>query len=144
MKKAELVNEVIELQRLVRQALRQYVPDAWMESDLTVGQLRTLSIIATERSINTKRLAEELGVTSSNMTGIVDRLVKQGFVTRQENPEDRRMLQIRITPSGEAMLTDLREKTRKSMSLVLTRMSPEELSALATGLSAMIKAAESQ
>jgi len=140
--KAELVKQIIELQREVRRALRQYVPNAWMDLNLTIAQLKSLFLIAHEGSMNTKRLAEELGVTSSNVTGIIDRLVKQGLVSRQENPEDRRMLQIQVTDQGEAILTSLREETVSSMSDVLARMSVEELFSLARGLSSLVKAAE--
>jgi DNA-binding MarR family transcriptional regulator len=140
--KAELVKQIIELQREVRRALRQYVPNAWMDLNLTIAQVKSLILIAHEGSTNTKTLAEELGVTPSNVTGIVDRLVKQGLVSRQENPEDRRMLQIRVTDKGEAILASLREETISSMSEVLAHMSKEELSSLARGLSSLVRAAE--
>ncbi len=142
MDKAGLVREIIELQRQVRRALREYVPDAWMNLNLTIAQLKSLFLIVREGSTNTKTLAKELGVTPSNVTGIVDRLVKQGLVSRQENPEDRRMLRLRVTDKGEAILTSLREETISSMSEVLARMSIEELSSLARGLSSLVKAAE--
>ena len=143
MDKAGLVREIIELQRQVRRALREYVPDAWMNLNLTIAQLKSLFLIVREGSTNTKTLAKELGVTPSNVTGIVDRLVKQGLVSRQENPEDRRMLRLRVTDKGEAILTSLREETISSMSEVLARMSIEELSSLARGLSSLVKAASS-
>ena len=140
--KAELVKQIIELQRQVRRVLRRRKPEAWMNLNLTIAQLKSLFLIAREGSMNTKSLAEGLGVTSSNVTGIIDRLVKQGLVSRQENPEDRRMLRLRVTDKGEDILTSLREETISSMSEVLARMSIEELSSLARGLSSLVKAAE--
>jgi DNA-binding MarR family transcriptional regulator len=142
--KAELIKQVIGLQRQVRRILRSRMTDAWMNLNLTIPQLKSLFLIAREGSMNTKSLAEALGVTPSNVTGIVDRLVKQGLVSRQENPEDRRMLLIRVTDKGEAILTSLREETISSMSEVLARMSTEELSSLARGLASLFKAAEAQ
>jgi len=118
------------------------MPDAWMNLNLTIPQLKSLFLIARRGSMNTKSLAEGLGVTPSNVTGIVDRLVKQGLVSRQEDPEDRRMLRIQVTDQGEAILTSLREETVSTMSDVLAHMSVEELSSLARGLSSLVKAAE--
>jgi DNA-binding MarR family transcriptional regulator len=140
--KTRLVGEIIELQRQVRRALREYVPDAWMNLNLTIPQLKSLFLIAREGSMNTKSLAKELGVTPSNVTGIIDRLVRQGLVSRQENPEDRRMLELRVTDKGETILTSLREETISSMSEVLSRMNTEELSWLSRGLASLAKAAE--
>jgi DNA-binding MarR family transcriptional regulator len=142
--KAELVEQIIELQRQVRRALRGYVPEAWMNLNLTIPQLKSLFLIAREGSMNTKSLAKELGVTSPNVTGIIDRLVKQGLVSRQENPEDRRMLEIRVTDKGEAILASLREEMISSMSGLLARMSTEELSSVARALASLARAAEAQ
>jgi len=74
----------------------EYVPDAWMELSLSVAQLKSLFFISKEGSTNFKKLAQALRVTPSNVTGIVDHLVEEGLVSRQENPEDRRMLMLQL------------------------------------------------
>lgn len=56
--KSELIRQIIELQRQGRRALRQYVPDAWMNLNLTIPQLKSLFLIARQGSMNTKSLAE--------------------------------------------------------------------------------------
>jgi hypothetical protein len=55
--KDELVHEVVELDRQVHSALRQYVTDAWMNLNLTIPQLKTLVIIARQGATNTKKIA---------------------------------------------------------------------------------------
>jgi DNA-binding MarR family transcriptional regulator len=140
--KTELITEVIELQRQLNRVLGQYAPEAWMDMNLTIAQLKSLSFIARKGSTNSKQLAAALGSTSSNVTGIVDRLVEQGLVSRQENPEDRRMLLLRATAKGEGILANLRERKISHMSEILAHMSLEELSMLAQGLSSLVKAAE--
>lgn len=140
--KAELVTEIIELERRVNRALRQYAPDAWMGLNVTIAQLKSLFFIANEGSTNFRKLAAALGVTPSNVTGIADRLVEQGLVSRQENPEDRRMSLLRATSKGRAILTNLRERRRSYMAKILERLSLAELSTLAQGLAFLVKAAE--
>lgn len=142
MESAELVREIIELERRVSRVLQQHVPDAWMELSLTIAQLKSLFFIANEGGANFKKLAAALEVTPSNVTGIVDRLVEQGLVTRQASPTDRRMHLLRATDKGEALLDDLRERTTSQMAKVLARMPKKELSALARGLASLAKAAE--
>jgi len=142
MKRAELIKEIIELERKVNRALRQYSPDAWMDLSLTTAQLKSLFFIDNEGSTNFTKLAAALGVTSSNVTGIVDRLVEQELVSRKENPEDRRVLLLSVTGKGKELLTNLRERRVKQMSEVLTHMSLGELSILARGLTLLVKASE--
>jgi DNA-binding MarR family transcriptional regulator len=142
MEKAQLIQRVIELQRKVNRMLRRQVPDAWMELSLTLAQLKSLFFISNEGSTNVGKLAAALSVTSANVTGIVDRLVKQGLVTRRENPEDRRMLLLQVTDKGRALITDLRERQTSRLSEILDYLGPDELSTLAQGLSSLLKACE--
>ena len=98
--------------------------------------------ISFEGSTNFKKLADALGVTPPNVTGIVDRLVEQGLVSREENPEDRRMLLLKTTDKGKALLAKLRESRISRMSGILAQLNLEELSALAEGLSAVARAGQ--
>jgi DNA-binding MarR family transcriptional regulator len=140
--KAELVKEIIQLQRQVNRALRQGESDAWMELTLTIAQLKSLFFISNEGSTNFTKLAQALRVTPSNVTGIVDRLVEQGLVSRRENPENRRMLVLQLTDRGETLLASLRERKIGQLSGVLSCLSEEQLSTLAQGLRFLAEAAE--
>ena len=49
-------------------------------------------------------LAEAAGVTRATMTGLIDTLERDGFVKREPDPNDRRMMSVRLTPEGERFL----------------------------------------
>ena len=68
--------------------------------------------------------------------------MKQGLVSRTENPENRRMLLLRATDKGEKLVAGLRERRRGYMSQVLARLSADELAVLAQGLTSLVKAVE--
>lgn len=140
MEKAELIDEVIRLQREVDQVRGQYELDVWMNLSLTIGQLKSLFFISDQGCTNPGNLAAALRVTPTNTTGIVDRLVKQGLVSRTENAEDRRMLLLRATGKGEELVATLRQRRKGHMSEALARMSVDELTGLAQGLTSLIRA----
>lgn len=145
MQKKDLIRKITELQQQLAGVMRPQVSDVWMEMNLTVPQLKSLFFIAREgRSANSRKLAAALGVTPANVTSTVDRLVQQGLVSRTENPEDRRVLLLKATPEGEALLANLSEMATNHMSKLLERMGVNELANLALGLSSLIKAAEFQ
>jgi DNA-binding MarR family transcriptional regulator len=141
-KKKRLIREIIELQRKADRTRRQYELDVWMALTLTRAQLKSLFFISNQGSTNSKELAAALRVTPTNTTGIVDRLVKQGLVSRTEDTRDRRMLLLRATDEGEELLAKLRERRRGYMSEVLACMSVDELATLAQGLASLVKAAQ--
>lgn len=142
MDKATLINKIVDLERRLSRALSRYTPEPWLGLNLTVAQLKCLVVIANEGSTNSRKLAEALGVTPANITGIIDRLMEQGLVSRRENPEDRRMLLIELTERGDNLLRNLRERGMSYLSEALSCMALEDLKALAQGLSALAKVVE--
>ena len=140
--RARLIEEVVQLQRRIGHTMGQYAPHAWMDLNLTIGQLKSLFFIDFQGSTNFKKLADVLGVTPPNVTGIIDRLVGQGLVSRKENPEDRRMFLLKTTDKGKALLARLRESRLSHISDILMQLSLEELATLAQGLTAVARAVE--
>ncbi len=51
-----------------------------------------------------KELAEQIGLSMPAMSRAVDGLVKSGYVTRVEDPDDRRVRRIAITEAGEELV----------------------------------------
>ena len=141
---AEEISEIIRLYRQVNRYMRRDSLDVWMDLALTVPQLKSLFFIANEGTTNLRKLAAALKVTPSNVTGIVDRLVQQGLVSRQENPEDRRVSLLRPTAQGEAVVENLKERKTSYLSRILGQLGADELSILGKGLAAMVRAAQKE
>lgn len=49
-------------------------------------------------------LADAAGVTRATMTGLIDTLERDGYVKRDPDPDDRRMMSVRLTPKAEEFL----------------------------------------
>jgi MarR family transcriptional regulator, organic hydroperoxide resistance regulator len=138
--KAEAISEIINLQQRASKVLASYAIDSWRKLDVPMAQFKSLFIIVNKGDINFSELARDLGVTSGNVTGIIDRLVDQGLVARNPNPEDRREIRLEATEKGRDLLANLMEAQTKDMAQILTHMSLEELKALSLGLSGLIRA----
>jgi MarR family 2-MHQ and catechol resistance regulon transcriptional repressor len=52
-------------------------------------------------------LAEKLLVTGGNITYVMDRLEDQGLVYRERSPQDRRIIQAKLTDRGRALIGDV-------------------------------------
>ena len=68
-----------------------------------------------------------LASTSPISAGILDRLVEAGFVSREEDAGDRRLVVSRLTPKGEATLAHLYDSRAVQVGERLERLSPEHL-----------------
>jgi DNA-binding MarR family transcriptional regulator len=122
----------------------QYAYGAWIDLNLTIGQLKSLIFIDFKGSTCVKDLAKALKMAPPNATKLVDSLVKEGLVSRGENPDDRRLMLLKTTAKGKILIANLRESAIKQMSDLLTQFSLDELKALVNGLSPFIKLVKSQ
>lgn len=90
--------------------------------DLSFSQVRTLMVLAAaDRALPIHRIAEQLGLTLASAGRNVERLLREGFVRREEDAGDRRVKLVRLTAAGgdlvarhfechRATLTDLTER----------------------------------
>lgn len=65
---------------------------------INATDLRCLELIAAEPAMTPTRLAELAGLTTGAITGVLDRLERDGYVRREADPADRRRLAVRAVP----------------------------------------------
>ncbi|WP_327312247.1 MarR family winged helix-turn-helix transcriptional regulator [Streptomyces sp. NBC_01235] len=87
--------------------------------------------IAEHDPLRPGELAQVLAVQASHVTRQVQRLQKDGYVTRVADPDDSRARRIRLTPLGEDAVARLGDAGARGMQLVLADWSPCELRQLA-------------
>lgn len=70
---------------------------------VTLAQCHALVEIGDQGSLSLRELAGKLGLDKSTLSRTVNNLVSQGYCLRQENPQDRRYVQIGLTAEGVRM-----------------------------------------
>jgi DNA-binding MarR family transcriptional regulator len=76
------------------------------ELGLSVPQVTALIRIYRGGQCGVSEVAEHLGVTSAAASQMLDRLFKEGFVDRSEDPEDRRGKILTLTEAGERIVRE--------------------------------------
>lgn len=111
---------------------------AWMGLDITMPQFKAMLLLWYLQRARVGVLAEQLGVHLSNVSGILDRLVEAGFVCREEDATDRRLVVSRLTPKGESTLARLYGNRSAHLRARLDALSEAELHGLRVGLEALL------
>jgi DNA-binding MarR family transcriptional regulator len=138
----EVIEKIIELRRRTNRIIRDRALDSWVKLSLTTPQLKSLLYVTRHGKVNLSGLASGIGVTPANVTGIVDRLVQQGLLTRTSDSDDRRVLWLGVTDKGKALVEDLREGGVHEMHNILENLTEEELSTVARGFDVLARSAE--
>jgi DNA-binding MarR family transcriptional regulator len=104
---------------------------AW---ELTIPQLRALSFAAHRPGCTMGELSESLGIGLSAGTGLADRLVQHGLLEREADPEDRRVVRLRLTESGRRAWEACRRERMRRVEEALRRLSAVEQRKIASAL----------
>lgn len=75
--------------------------------DLTVEQLHLLKNIPEEPALSQNQLCELAQKSAANVTRILDRLERKGFIKRKKNPADRRATLLFLTSQGKELITEV-------------------------------------
>jgi DNA-binding MarR family transcriptional regulator len=140
--KQELVRAIAGLNADLERRMAASGSDAWMDlQNITVKQLKVMLILSQQRTVTVTALAERLHVHISTVTGILDRLVQQGLVKREEDPADRRHVVSHLTPDGERVLHRLYYGVgQDDFTARLESLDTGDLQALERGLRALVGA----
>lgn len=109
----------------------------WLRCSLSLVHLQVLAVLEADGPLAMSKLAEALDVSVASATGIIDRMEQRGLVERRREPDDRRVVQVHRTDSGDSIFRDLATDRRKHLADLLDRMTDAELESLLTGLRAM-------
>ena len=140
--KQQLIDSIIGFQVTMNRLSLACQVENWMKLDLTIDQLKSLIFIQYNGKISFKDLAEALGITRANITGIADRLILNGLVTSTQNPQDRRIQYLMITKKAQRILNNIKQMIITEETKILSGLTIEDLEAMDKGLSAFVKSAE--
>ena len=104
-----------------------------------VSHYRMLKLLH-QRPRTLSELAACQAVALPTMSRTVSALVERGWVTRTQNPENRRQVQVRITNAGEAILEHLYTRVQVHLAAYLVTLTTEEREQTLVGLEILEKA----
>ncbi|WP_245646687.1 MarR family winged helix-turn-helix transcriptional regulator [Microtetraspora niveoalba] len=126
----DLIDRLTQLQRTLGRVLAHDRSTPLLASSLTMQQLKVVMMIFFRDASSGQHLARALGTGLGTVTGIVDRLVAQGLVTRREDPADRRVRLVELTTRGRLLAEELIDAGTSSYMCLLSRLDTETLHAL--------------
>lgn len=88
--------------------MNRYYSNKLAEHGITIQQSWVLfQLYKHEEGCNQKDIAAAVQLDSPVVTGLINRLIKQGLVIRKQAPSDRRSIRICITERGRELIKDI-------------------------------------
>ena len=103
-----------------------------VEFDVTLPRFDVMAALydAPEEGLSMGEVSRRLKVSNGNVTGIVERLKKEGLIQRRTKPDDRRSQLVRLTDSGRTTFEEMAEAHEGWIASMLSGLSEEEVEQL--------------
>lgn len=126
--------KVLKLMKQVMKSMRQQSMHHFKELQLTAPQGMLVGTLAHFGKMKVSDVSEKLGLSNSTVSGIIDRLEKQGLVERIRSDEDRRVVYVDVTPHFKKNSHEHFGQMERMFEDVMRNATAEEIHTIIKGL----------
>jgi DNA-binding MarR family transcriptional regulator len=98
---------------MTAKTIKALFEEALAQEGATLATWVVLNGVERGRWASQSGLAKELRIEGATVTRHLDRLEREGLVTRSRDPEDRRQISVELSPGGKALHRRLRAVARR-------------------------------
>ncbi|MEF9941704.1 MAG: MarR family transcriptional regulator [Lachnospiraceae bacterium] len=94
--------------------------------DLKPGQAGILFILDKNKGLSQRELAEFIGVKPPSITVALQKMEKKGFLERELDKQDQRIMRLRITQQGRECIINIKRVVKEMDEILCADMNSEE------------------
>jgi DNA-binding MarR family transcriptional regulator len=91
------------------------------------GQFRALHVLCEDGAMTVGNLAEQCHVADPTISKMLRSLEQGGWLVRQIDPENRRLVWVSVTPAGRELYARFQAQFESALAKVLSPLTPEQL-----------------
>lgn len=111
---------------IIYQLIYYDIQKALEKEALTLPQLDILVCINRTRGLTLGEISNRLLTTGGNVTGVMDRLERSGYVYRERDKTDRRVIRAKLTPKGITLHKKILPIFKIKLDEIMKVLEPEE------------------
>lgn len=135
---------VIRLMKQIMVSVKHSMGKQFEELNITGPQGLLIGILMHYGEMKISDLSEKLGLSNSTVSGIVDRLERQGLVERTRSIEDRRVVYVNVTQEFKKNANTHFKNLENKLDSMMTKATSEELDMILGGLEKLKEVIERQ
>jgi DNA-binding MarR family transcriptional regulator len=106
---------------------RRVTKEMAREVGLTGPQLTVIKLLETFGDLSLSNLSERIRAQNSTVTGIIDRMEREGLVSRERSASDRRVVFIRLSDKGRRLAQKIEVEPMQLFTQALADLSAADL-----------------
>ena len=124
----------VRMLKQIMDSIKQHMEQGFKEMNVTAPQGMLMGILVHNGEMKISDLSERMGLSNSTVSGILDRLEKQGYVERIRSEEDRRVVFVKVTSQFRQMAQNHFNEIENKFDSMLNEITPEEADKIFEGL----------
>ena len=109
------------------------------EHGTPLSHVQVLAMLQDAGTMSVSEISRRLGIAKPNITPLVDRLYEAGYVDRQHDENDRRVVNIVLLPAGAEKLAAIRATIARQIQVQAEDLSVSEFRELSDSLSSVVR-----
>ncbi len=110
--------------------------------DLTWTGFLVLWLLWIWERMETRRVAESVGISKATLTGVANTLEARGLITRIPSTTDRRLVELALTPEGQHLMAELYPEFNAAEAMLVAGIDADDLDVLTKALRQVVLTAE--
>jgi len=120
------ISQLEELLRQVSIIIRKRGRDILQDFDVTPPQFNALLELDHHGQLTMGELCDHLYLACSTATDLVDRMERNALIERERDPNDRRVIRLKIKERGRRIIAEVLEARRNYLATVMQSIGEEE------------------
>ncbi|MCU0652411.1 MAG: MarR family transcriptional regulator [Candidatus Omnitrophica bacterium] len=122
----QFADKMGEVMPVLMKAFTKCMAGQLLKEKITLPQVMVLHFLEVESETKMKDLAHFMGVTLPGMTGIVERMVRDGYCLRVYDSSDRRIIRIKLTAKGDGLIKRINAHKRQMLIKIFGKISESD------------------
>ena len=138
------ISEIMQSLRRIIRTIQDYYQEVSNKYGITGPQLWALKTIHQEGSLTQGELSHMMYLHTSTITGEIDRLEKKGYVLRDRNQKDRRVVKVVLTSNGKKLVKKAPNPVQGKMIYGLRKLNKKEIQLIYHSMQKLVEIMEAQ
>jgi DNA-binding MarR family transcriptional regulator len=138
------ISETVQFLRRIFKAIQDYSQEVSNSFGITGPQLWALKLVSQHPGLALGDLSRKMYLHPSTVTGVIDRLESKGYVVRDRNSADRRVVKVQLTPAGQGLAAKSPNPIQGKMIYGLMKLAENELNVIYESVKRLAEIAEAE
>ncbi|MGB9679785.1 MAG: MarR family winged helix-turn-helix transcriptional regulator [Thermoanaerobacteraceae bacterium] len=125
---------ILKLLKQIMNTIKSSMKYECKEFDITGPQGMLIGILVHYGEMKISDICEMIGLSNSTVSGVIDRLEKQGLVERIRSKEDRRVVYVVVTPKFKDTFQKYFKEASKKFEELINKANEQEIEIIFEGL----------